>query len=157
MSSDPPHGPAAAESNRHTEIAQAVYRSWWNVDRAAGIGSELLYTEDGVCVMPALTMTGRDEIVRGYAARQAHGPRLSRHLVSNLVTDHHDDARVTATYALTLFARNGVAPLELDSPSAICDVVDDFVRTGGDWLIRRRVLEAVFVAQDNDSVLLGRK
>ena len=102
-------------------------------------------------------MTGRDEIVRGYAARQAHGPRLSRHLVSNLVTDHHDDARVTATYALTLFARNGVAPLELGSPSAICDVVDDFVRTGGGWLIRQRVLEAVFVAPENDSVLLGRK
>ena len=157
MSSDPPHGPATAESNRHTEITQAVYRSWWNVDRAAGVGSELLYTEDGVCVMPALTMTGRDEIVRGYAARQAHGPRLSRHLVSNLVTDHHDDDRVTATYALTLFARNGVAPQELESPSAICDVVDDFIRTGDGWLIRQRVLEAVFVAPENDSVLLGRK
>ncbi|WP_342659997.1 hypothetical protein Rruber_04268 [Rhodococcus ruber] len=150
-------GPAIVEPHRHTEIAQAVHRSWWNVDRSAGIGSELLYTEDGICVMPALTMSGRDEIARGYAARVAHGPRLSRHLVSNLVTDSRGDGQVTATYALTLFARNGVAPLALESPQAICDVTDDFVRVGSQWLIQQRVLDAVFVAPNNDSVLLGRR
>lgn len=157
MSSDPLQDSALAESHHHTEITQAVHRSWWNVDRSAGIGSELLYTEDGVCAMPALTMTGRGEIAHGYAARQANGPRLSRHLVSNLVTDTHDHTQVTATYVLTLFAGNGVAPMELDSPQAICDVTDVFARTGDSWLISHRRLDTVFVAADNDSVLLGRQ
>lgn len=149
----PPH----LDEAPHSAITQAVYRSWWNVDRDLGIGSELLYTEDGVCVMPALTMTGRAEIADGYAARQANGPRLSRHLVSNLVSDIVDDDHITATYVLTLYARNGVAPSTLDSASAICDVVDDFVRRRNGWLIERRVLEPVFVAAENDSVLLGNR
>lgn len=56
---------------------------------------------------------------------------------------------------MTLYAGNGVAPLTLESPSAIC-VVDEFTRASGGWLIERRVLTPVFVAASNDSVLLGR-
>ncbi|MET8427701.1 nuclear transport factor 2 family protein [Nocardia sp. NPDC004860] len=135
-------------------IVEAVHRSWWNVDRELGVGSELQFVEDGVCVMPALTMRGRSEIAEGYAKRQANGPRLSRHLVSNLVTATTNTDRASATYVLSLFAANGVAPLEVTSPSAICDVEDRFVLTAGGWLIESRRLTAVFVAPGNDSVML---
>jgi hypothetical protein len=135
-------------------VVEAVHRSWWNVDRDLGIESELLYAEHGICVMPALTMRGRDEIAAGYAKRHANGPRLSRHLVSNLVAVIGDDDRAWVTYVLSLFAGNGVAPLEVSSPSAICDVEDRFVLTAGGWLIEHRELTAVFVAAGNDSVML---
>ncbi|WP_232840210.1 nuclear transport factor 2 family protein [Nocardia aurea] len=135
-------------------IVEAVHRSWWNVDRELGVGSELLFAEGGVCVMPALTMRGRHEIAEGYAKRQSNGPRLSRHLVSNLVATCTDSERAHASYALSLFAANGVAPLTVSSPSAICDVEDRFVLTYSGWLIEHRELTAVFVAPDNDSVML---
>lgn len=78
------------------DIVTAVHHSWWNVDRELGVGAEMQNTENGVCVMPAMTMTGRAEIADGYAKRQANGPRLSRHLVSNLVLDAADEDRAVA-------------------------------------------------------------
>jgi len=138
-------------------IVEAVHRSWWNVDRELGVGGELLFVENGICVMPALLMRGRDEIAAGYAKRQADGPRLSRHLVSNLVAAITDDDRASATYSLSLYAGNGVAPLEVASPSAICDVEDRFVLTYNGWLIERRQLTAVFVAPGSDSIMLHGK
>ena len=135
-------------------VVEAVNRSWWNVDRDLGVGSEQLFTEAGVCVMPAMTMNGRAEIAAGYAKRQANGPRLSRHLVSNLVIDHPAPARATARYVVSLFAGNGTAPLQVDSPSAICDVQDELVVVEDHWLIEHRELTAVFVATGNDSVML---
>lgn len=144
-----------ARNNARDDVVETVHRAWWNVDREFGIGSELFFTDDGTCVMPALTMCGRDEIAAGYARRQARGPRLSRHLVSNVVVRITDD-HATATYALLLFAGNGQAPLVLDSPSAICDVDDELVLTEAGWLIHRRELTAVFVGASNDSVMLRR-
>jgi hypothetical protein len=140
-----------------SKIAAAVHASWWTVDHSGGAGSEDQYTEDGVCIMPALVMRGRAEIARGYATRLEAGPRLSRHLVSNLTFAADGDGTMTANYVVTLYAGNGFAPLELRSPSAVCDVYDEFALVNGEWLITRRVVEPVFVAADNDSVLLGRQ
>jgi SnoaL-like domain len=139
------------------DVAEAVYASWRTVDHCAGIGSEAQYTEDGICAMPALVMRGRAEIARGYAARVEAGPRLSRHLVSNLIVTAHDGGRSTASYVVTLYAADGVAPQELRHPSAICDVTDEFRLVDGQWLIEHRVAQPIFVAVDNDSVLLGRR
>ena len=96
---------------------------------------------------------GRAEIAAGYARRHANGPRVSRHLVSNAVVAV-DGARASALYVLSLYAGTGRAPLEVDSPSAICDVEDGFELVDGTWLIARRELTAVFVAAGNDSVML---
>lgn len=137
----------------HSAIVQAVHRSWWNVDQQHGLGNELLYTDDGVFVTRAMTMAGRAEIAHMYSARKANGPRLSRHLVSNLVTEVVDDY-VCATYVIVLYARNGLTPLTLEPPTMIADATDQFVLSQDRWLIRRRTVEPVFVAADNDSVLL---
>lgn len=136
-----------------SDVVEAVHRSWWSVDRDYGVGSELLFTEDAICAMPAMTMRGRAEIAAGYAKRQENGPRLSRHLVSNLVVDAVGDA-ATARYVLSLYAGNGVAPLAVDRPSAICDVEDRLRYVDGEWLLAYRELTAVFVPADNDSVML---
>jgi SnoaL-like domain len=139
------------------EIADAVHASWWTVDHCAGIGSEAQYTEDGICAMPALLMRGRAEIARGYASRVEAGPRLSRHLVSNLMVTADDGDRATARYVVTLYAADGVAPQELQRPSAICDVTDEFMLVDGHWLIESRAAEPIFIAAENDSVLLRRR
>jgi hypothetical protein len=141
-------------SHTRTDIIEAVHRSWWTVDRDLGLGGELSFTTDGVCVMPAITMRGRHEIAAGYARRHEHGTRLSRHLVSNTVVEIGDIDSASARYVLTLFAGIGTAPLEFDAPSAVCDVEDRFRLVGHQWLIEQRELTAVFVAAGNDSVML---
>jgi SnoaL-like domain len=141
-------------SSIRTDIIEAVHRSWWTVDRDMGLGGELHFTPDGECVMPAITMRGRNEIARGYARRHDNGPRLSRHLISNTVVDIGTTDAASARYVITLFAGIGAAPLEADAPTAICDVEDRFRLVGGQWLIEQRELTAVFVAARSDSVML---
>lgn len=138
------------------QISKAVYESWWTVDADFGDKAELHFTQDGVCVMPAMTMKGHAEIARGYAARQTNGPRLSRHLVSNLVVTVRDDDRHQAQYALTLYAQSGLSPQPLGPPTAICDVIDTFSFTEERWLISSRILQPIFIAEHNDSVMLAR-
>ena len=45
----------------------------------------------------------------------------------------------------------------LELPQAVCDVEDTLVRHDGDLLIAHRRLEAAFVAEGNDSVMLRRR
>ncbi|WP_123026548.1 nuclear transport factor 2 family protein [Mycolicibacterium stellerae] len=154
-SPDPQPGPHVEPSSA-SALTQAVHQSWWNVDRNHGVGNELLYTEQGVCVMPARTMTGRAEVAEFFAARRANGPRLSRHLVSNLVTDVVDHLNASATYVITLYAQDGEAPLALAPPTMIADATDHFVRDDDRWLIQRRVIEPVFVSAGSSPIPLPR-
>lgn len=137
-------------------VEELVLRSWWNVDHEDGRGGERFFTPDGVCEMPAMTMSGRQEIADGYAARQAAGNRVSRHVVSNLLVEAPIGLRVEARYAVAVYAGVGSTPLPLRPPHAVCDVVDHLVRSEVGFLIEHRRLEAVFVAEDTDSVMLRR-
>ncbi|GAA3543039.1 hypothetical protein GCM10022222_28410 [Amycolatopsis ultiminotia] len=141
-------------SDPNVIAADLVLRSWHNADREAGLGGEEFFTPDGVCEMPARTMTGRAEIAAGYAARQAAGARLSRHLVTNLLIRDTSSDSWEAAYGLVLYAGTGTAPLPLRSPQAVCDVTDRFVRSGTELLIAHRRLEAVFLDEATDSVML---
>lgn len=138
-------------------VAGLVHGSWWNVDHEHGSGGERFFLPDGVCEMPAMTMSGREAIAEGYAARRAAGDRVSRHLVSNLQVSDQDGFRIVARYSLVLYAGHGPLPLPLELPQAVCDVEDTLVRHDGDLLIARRRLEAAFVAEGNDSVMLKRR
>lgn len=135
-------------------VRDLVLSSWWNVDHEAAVGGELFFTPAGVCQMPALTMTGRDEIAAGYARRQAAGDRLSRHLVSNLLVQRQDEERAEARYVLTLYAGRGCQPAVLAEPQAVVDVTDECIRVEGRWLIKHRLLTSVFISTMNDSVML---
>ena len=137
-------------------VSELVLRSWWNIDREAGIGGEEFFAPDGVCEMPARRMSGRAQIAEGYAARRVAGNRLSRHLVTNLLVEAAPSGRIEASYVLVLHAGIGTAPLPLRPPQAVCDVVDRFVRCEDGLLIADRRLEAVFVDEDTDSVMLRR-
>ncbi len=57
-------------------IERLVNDTWRHTDAEAGVNGDRFFTEDGVIVMPARSMHGRDEILAGYKARLARGPRL---------------------------------------------------------------------------------
>ncbi|MGF4046402.1 nuclear transport factor 2 family protein [Paenarthrobacter nitroguajacolicus] len=137
-----------------TSVSELVHASWWNVDHENGDGGETFFRPDGICEMPAMTMSGRPAIAEGYAARRAAGDRVSRHLVSNLQVSGRDDSRIVARYSLVLHAGHGPLPVALELPQAVCDVEDTFVSDDGYLLIAHRRLEAAFVAEGNDSVML---
>ncbi len=53
-------------------VSELVHASWWNVDHENGDGGETFFRPDGICEMPAMTMSGRPAIAEGgYAARRA--------------------------------------------------------------------------------------
>ena len=134
-------------------VERFVLRSWRNVDFERGVGAELFYLPDGVFVVPARTMRGRDEIAAGHAARVSGAPRLSRHVVSNLLVEPAGDGLTVAHYVVTVNAGNGAAPLTFPGPQAVCDVRDDLALGDDGWSIARRDLRAIFISPDNDSVL----
>ncbi|MCO4273811.1 nuclear transport factor 2 family protein [Pseudarthrobacter sp. HLT3-5] len=138
-------------------VTGLVHGSWRNVDHEHGSGGERFFLPEGVCEMPAMTMSGRQAIADGYAARRAAGDRVSRHLVSNLQVSEQEDSRIVARYALVLYAGHGFLPVPLELPQAVCDVEDTLVGYEDDLLIAHRRLEAVFVAEGNDSVMLRRR
>lgn len=131
-----------------------ILDSWHAVDYPGECGVDTHYSADAVFIAPAGTMTGIVEIAAGYAGRSAGPPRLSRHLVTNLIMRPTGNDSMTAHYVLTLFAGDGVAPLPLTGVSAVCDIVDELVDTPAGWLILRRELTPVFVAPENNSAML---
>lgn len=137
----------------HFEIERLVHQTWWNTDAESGVGGESFFTPDAVIAMPARSMSGQGEIVAGLKARLSRGPRLSRHLVQNLVVDPTAVGAI-ARYAILLYAANGVAPMEIPGFQAIADVDDDFVLQDGRWLIRHRRLTTVFTSPASDSIML---
>lgn len=145
---------ALTDELAYRAIERLVYQSWWNADAEAGANAENFFCEDALVKMPARTMRGHQEVVQGYKARQARGPRLSRHLVNNLRIDFPAPAVAVAHYTALLYAKNGVAPMEVGSFQAICDVQDDLVLQKGMWLISKREVTTVFIAPDHDSVML---
>ena len=141
--------------SERADIERAVHRSWRLVDQTDGSTVHEGYADGAVFATPAVQLTGRDEIAAGHRARHASGPRLSRHIVSNLDVES-DGSRATVGYVLTLFSGKGSAPMRLANPQAVCDVEDRWVKVGDDWRIARRELIPIFISDDNDSVMLGR-
>lgn len=145
-------GEVAADTR--AAVTDAVVRSWRNVDIEGGEGAELYYAVDAEFTTPAVSLLGRPDIKEGHAARTASAPRLSRHVVSNLLVDDTGDGRAEARYTLTVYGADGTAPIELKGASAVCDLHDSMSFIDGAWLIVRREIVPVFVAPHNDSIML---
>ena len=142
------------DEHAHRTIERLVYQTWWDADVDAGINARDLFTEDAVIKMPARMMQGLAELLAGYKARQARGPRLSRHLVHNLRIDMPTPELAVANYMAVLYAKNGVAPMEASTCQAVCDVRDECVPQHGTWRISKREVTTIFIAPDHDSVML---
>ena len=94
-----------------------------------------LFVEDGVFVRPTTPDTplvGRDAILQAFQARP---PRLTRHVVSNIMVtvENAGEARAQSLIQLYVEGEEGRA-----KPPLVGEFHDRFVLTAGDWRFRER-------------------
>lgn len=119
---------------------------WYDIDHRDGSAVSRYFWPDGTLMFSERLVRGRAQIDAAYAARVARGPRLSRHVVSNvhLAELTEDSARVVSTFRLYAADGHPVAPNT--EPLTVEDCIDDFLRTeDGEWLIKHRALVHLFV------------
>lgn len=118
---------------------------WYRVDHHNGEGVADLFTEDGAYSVPGGRHSGRAAIAESYVKRAARGPRVSRHVHSNLRLTVETPTLATGVSILTLWARDGEAPLALTLPVSVSDVHDTYVKGDDDvWRIQHRHITAAF-------------
>ncbi|MGL5853073.1 MAG: nuclear transport factor 2 family protein [Phycicoccus sp.] len=128
------------------QLVVVVTSLWFDVDHHHGRGAHRYFTADARLRFDRATVQGSAAIARVYADRSARGPRLSRHLSSNLHLVQVDPTRVRAISGLLLFAEDGVAPRLSTAPTLVADVHDEFELHDGRWLIDSRWVENLFIA-----------
>jgi hypothetical protein len=125
------------------EIEALNVEFWYRVDHHGGDGVAELFTADGVYSVPGGRNTGRATIAASYEQRRARGPRVSRHVHSNLHVTIESPRRAHGVSMLTLWARDGEAPQALTLPVSVSDVEDDYVlEPDGKWRIEHRHISA---------------
>ncbi|HMK13336.1 MAG TPA: nuclear transport factor 2 family protein [Acidimicrobiales bacterium] len=135
------------------EIEALTIEFWHLVDHEDGVGVADLFCEDGVYSVANGQNAGRDAIAESYRQRAARGPRLSRHVQTNLRVTFTSPTEARGISILTLWADDGDAPLPLKMPISVTDVEDEYVKDDdGVWRIRRRHLGQVFLG-DRPGVL----
>lgn len=135
----------------HTELSNLVTSLWFEIDHSDGSTASRFFTADAELTFSRRTFRGTDEINGVYSDRAARGPRVSRHLMSNLHVLRHEADLVEAVSALVLYAQDGEPPVPTTVPVLIADVFDRFVRVGEPdgraqrWLIASRRIENRFL------------
>ena len=88
---------------------------------------------------------GHAAIQAYYASRRARGPRVARHVVSNVRVTHAGKDEVRCNSIVLLFAADGVPVLPTAPPILIADVIDDCQRQrDGEWRFRSRHIDTIF-------------
>jgi hypothetical protein len=128
------------------ELAVVVHALWFEIDHGDGSAASSFFTPDAELRFVARSFHGTAEIDGVYAARTGRGPRVARHVATNLHVTEATDTTATAVSILVLYADDGEAPRPRVTPSMVGDVVDSFERHDDRWLIRRRHIQQQFVA-----------
>ncbi len=107
-----------------------------------------LFSEDGVWSSPDVTMSGREQLEKGFGRREAQKERMSRHVCNNFLCDVEDPDHARGVVYLTLYRHDGaetrtVSPLE--GPAMVGEYRDRFVRTAEGWRIQERRIRVNFV------------
>lgn len=131
------------------EIEALNVEFWYRVDHQNGEGVADLFCDDGVYSVPGGRNAGRAAIAESYVLRAARGPRVSRHVHSNLRLTVESPTRASAVSQLTLWARDGEVPLALTLPVSVADVFDVYIRhDDGNWLIQHRHINTIFHGEE---------
>lgn len=133
------------------ECLRLVTRYCHLVDHGAAAEIADLFTDDGVWTSPENTMSGREQILRGFQYRQDNKARMSRHVCNNFLVDFESDEKASGTVYLTLYRHDGeegrrLSPLS--GPAMVGEYRDTFVKTSDGWRISRREIEVNFLASD---------
>lgn len=132
------------------ELNAIVVAIWFDIDQRNGSGVSAHFTREGTLTFGGPVFTGRDEIDACYAARSGRGPRVARHVATNLHITPSGTDTASAVSTLLLFAQDGEPPRPTVVPTMVGDVTDEFVRDGDRWLIRARRIDTLFVAPDTE-------
>jgi hypothetical protein len=131
------------------EIEALNVELWYRVDHEGGAGVADLFCEDGVYSVPGGRNAGREAIAQSYVLRAARGPRVSRHVHSNLRLTLVSPTEAHGVSMLTLWARDGEAPLSIAMPVSVSDVRDEYARgEDGRWRIRHRHIAPAFRGEE---------
>ena len=107
-----------------------------------------LFTEDGVFPTPDMTLRGRLEIARTFAAREALTDLQTLHLCTNIDVDVVDESFARGWVNLCLFRRwrdgGTTAPVPVTTPSLVATYEDTYARVDGRWLLATRTQRVVF-------------
>lgn len=107
-----------------------------------------LFTDDGVWESPEVTMKGRQELLRGFGARQANPQRMSRHVCNNFRLNVIDTNLAEGVVYLTLYRHDGEEGRRtsaLEGPVLVGEYRDRFVRTADGWRFAEREIEVSFL------------
>lgn len=135
----------------HTEISMLLTALWFEIDHSDGSAAASFFTAEAELTFSRRTFRGTDEINGVYRDRHARGPRVSRHLMTNLHLLRYDADVVEAVSALVLYAQDGQPPVPTTVPVLVADVFDRFIRAdqpderGRCWLIASRRIENRFL------------
>ena len=139
-------GPGGSDAELREELTQLVTALWYDIDHHQGTAASTYFTDDGELRFENATFRGPAEINDVYIQRASKGPRVSRHVVTNLHVTAADEAGTRATSTLILYAQDGTAPRPDTTPALVADVHDVFERQEERWLIRSRHIVQLFIA-----------
>jgi hypothetical protein len=126
-------------------VKDRLIEYWWDVDRD-GAGRALeFYTEDCVYLMCDHRMEGHAAVKAYYDYRDARGPRLVRHVLTNLRARVKAPDCATLDAVLSVYAADGVPVLPSTPPIMIADNSCELVRgADGVWRFRVHRITALF-------------
>ncbi len=110
-----------------------------------------LFTDDGVWTSSEGTSSGRDDLRKGFQARQDMAERMSRHVCTNALVDVLDRDTAHGVVYLTLYRHDGApgrATSPTKPPAKIGEYRDEFKRTAAGWRFHRRELIVSFIGQE---------
>ncbi|MFF1816888.1 aldolase/citrate lyase family protein [Kribbella sp. NPDC058245] len=145
-------GPTSMTADQLTasvELTRLVTEVWFEIDHTDGAAVAEHFTVEASLTITGSALHGRAAIDEFYRSRHARGPRVSRHLVTNLHFLEVGERSAHALSALVLYAEDGAAPRRQMSPALVADVYDDFVHQDGRWLIDDRRIVAQFLPENN--------
>lgn len=136
------------EVNR-SMVTDLLVDFWYDVDHNEGAGAHLFFTQDGELSFDAASFAGREAIADFYRRRAARGPRVSRHVVSNVRLMPISADIVEVDSVLCLFSRAGVATRPGAIPASVTDVHDRLQVSAAGLLIARRTYQLVFTSPES--------
>lgn len=136
----PDHEPEDAAVLAVLACQDLILEGYERIDagRRSSIADQL--TENGSYAINDDVATGREEVRRALAARDAVPGRRTMHAVTNLHVRAETADRAGARYGLLLFLLSGETPT---TPQIISSVEDVLIRQGGRWLLHTRQIRTL--------------
>jgi hypothetical protein len=127
------------------EVTDRLIEYWWDVDANGARQAPGFYTDDAVYQMCDHRMEGPAAVKAYYDYRAARGPRLVRHVLTNLRAEVRAADEASVLGVLTVYAADGVPVLPSAAPILVADNRCEFVRgADGVWRFRRHEIAALF-------------